>query len=346
MTETPKLEINASRNFTRWLAEQNCSIAFSTYQAGKLFLIGLDEQGKMSVFERSFARAMGLHVHEKSLYLATLYQIWRFHNMSEKGQAYHGYDGVYVPQMSVVTGDCDVHDIAVAKNEQLYFANTLFSCVAESSATHSFRHVWKPEFISKLAAEDRCHLNGLALRDGWPRYVTTVSQTDVHEGWREHRRDGGLVMDMQSDEIILDGLSMPHSPRWHDDHLWVLNSGKGELLKVDVDQKTSESICFAPGYARGLALQDDYAVFGLSKPRHNKSFNGLELNEILEEEQVSPRCGLQVVNLRTGDSEHTLSLEGIVEEIYDVAILPNVRRPMAIGFKNTEIEKMISIENA
>lgn len=344
MTETPKLELDASRNFIRWLQEQRVSLAFTTYQAGKLFLIGLNAEGKLSVFERTFERAMGLCARGRSLYLATLYQIWRFENMLESGQHYQGYDALYVPQMSCVTGDVDVHDLVVDSQEQVYFANTLFSCIAETSPTHSFRPVWKPKFISKLAAEDRCHLNGLAMRDGEPRYATAVSQTDVHEGWREHRREGGVVIDMTDDRIIAEGLSMPHSPRWHNEHLWLLDSGNGEFVKLNPETGNKEAVCFCPGYARGLAMQGNYAVLGLSKPRHNKTFTGLALNERLEEKKVSPRCGLQIVNLNTGDAEHTLSIEGIVEEIYDVVILPNIQTPMAIGLKNTEIQKMISIE--
>ncbi len=339
-----ELEINASRNLTRWLAEQKVSLAFSTYQAGKLFLIGMNSTGKLSIYERTFERAMGLCAKGNSLYLATIYQIWRFENMMEEGQRYKGYDAVYVPQMSCVTGDIDVHDVAVADNEQLYFANTLFCCVAETSPTHSFKPIWRPEFISKLAAEDRCHLNGLAMRDNIPRYVTAVSTTDVHEGWREHRRDGGVLMDIATNEVLAEGLSMPHSPRWYDGALWFLNSGKGELRQMNVKTGKMEQICFCPGYARGLAIYDDYAVVGLSKPRHNKTFSGLPLNETLEEKKVAPRCGLEIVNLQTGDIEHTLTLEGIIEEIYDVAILPGIVAPMAIGLKNSEIHKMISIE--
>lgn len=338
------LELDASRNFTRWLHEQKLSLAFTTYQAGKLFLIGLNSEGKLSVFERSFERAMGLYAHGRSLYLSTLYQIWRFENMLESGQRYDGYDALYVPQMSCITGDVDAHDLIVDDREQVYFANTLFSCVAETSPTHSFRSLWKPRFISKLAAEDRCHLNGLAMRNGKPRYVTAVSQTDVHEGWREHRREGGVVIDMLTDKILLDKLSMPHSPRWHDERLWLLDSGNGELVKLNPETGAKETVCFCPGYARGLALMPNYAVLGLSRPRHNKTFTGLALNEKLEEKNISPRCGLQIVNLTTGDVEHTLSIEGIVEEIYDITLLPGIQTPMAIGLKNTDIQKMISIE--
>jgi uncharacterized protein (TIGR03032 family) len=287
---------------------------------------------------------MGLCVKDRALYLATIYQIWRLENMLESGQHYQGYDALYVPQMSSVTGDIDVHDVVVDKHDQLYFANTLFSCVAEVSPTHSFKPYWQPPFISKLAAEDRCHLNGLAMENNAPACITAVSTTDVHEGWREHRRDGGIVMDIRSNEIIADGLSMPHSPRMHNSALYFLNSGEGELVKLNPTTGAKEVICFCPGYARGLSFVGNYAVIGLSKPRENKSFNGLNLNEKLEAKRISPRCGLQVVNLTTGDVEHTLGVEGIVTEIYDVATLPNIATPMAIGLKNKEIHHMISIE--
>lgn len=340
----PTLEINASRKFTSWLDEQKASIAFSTYQAGKLFLIGLKQGGELSVFERTFERAMGLYAKDRSLYLATIYQIWRFENMLEVGQHYKGYDAVYVPQMSSVTGDVDAHDVVVDQHDQLYFANTLFSCVAEVSPTHSFKPYWQPPFISKLAAEDRCHLNGLAMEKDKPAYVTAVSTTDVHEGWREHRRDGGIVMDIRSNEIIAEGLSMPHSPRMHQGELYFLNSGEGELVKLNPKTGAREAICFCPGYARGLSFINDYAIVGLSKPRENKSFSGLALNEKLEDKKISARCGLQVINLKTGDVEHTLTLEGVVSEIYDTVTLSGIITPQAIGLKNNEIRHMISIE--
>lgn len=339
------LEINASRKFTHWLHEQKASLMFTTYQAGKVFFIGLKQDGKMSVFERTFERAMGLHVAQNRFYLANIYQIWRFENMlAEQGGLYKGYDAVYVPQMSTVTGDLDVHDVVVDTSEQLYFVNTLFSCIAEASPSHSFKPYWIPPFISKLAAEDRCHLNGLCTENGKLAYVTAVSTTDVHEGWREHRRDGGVVMDIRTNEIVADGLSMPHSPRMHEGKLYFLNSGEGELVRLDPATGKREVICFCTGYARGLSFIGHYAIIGLSKPRENKTFNGLALSEKLEEKRISPRCGLQIVNLLTGDVEHTLTIEGTVSEIYDCAVLPNIQSPMAIGLKNNEIHHMISVE--
>lgn len=343
--DLPQLELNATRHFTNWMAAQQVSLMFTTYEAGKLFSLGLQSDGRLSVFERTMPRCMGMFASAdaKTVYYSTLYQIWRMEQVNRQEKSYQGYDGVYLPQSCTVTGDVDAHDIVVSDSGDVYFVNTLLSCVAKTSDEFSFEPFWKPPFISRLAAEDRCHLNGLGLRDGVPRYVTSVSQTDVNSGWRENRRDGGVVVDMSNEEVIADGLSMPHSPRWYDDKLWLLNSGKGEVGFVDVATGRFEPVAFCPGYARGMALVGDYAVVGLSEPRGNRAFNGLELQGLLADKKVSPRCGLQIVNLRTGDVEHSLEISGVVSELYDVVALPGVVRPMTIGFKSDEIQHVLSI---
>ncbi|MEJ6483305.1 TIGR03032 family protein [Nostoc punctiforme UO1] len=358
VTATNSLEINASRQFTPWLLEQNLSLAFTTYQAGKLFFIGLQQGGKLSVFERTFERCMGLYAYGSSLYMSSLYQLWRFENILQPGQVHDNYDAVYLPQISYVTGDLDIHDIALSNSpfpnekipsgglnnsENLIFVNTLFSCLAKVSPTHSFIPLWQPPFISKLAAEDRCHFNGLAMRDGQPRYVTVVSQSDAAEGWRDRRADGGCIIDVESNEIVLKGLSMPHSPRWYQDKLWLLNSGTGDFGYVDLERGSFEPVAFCPGYMRGCAFHGNFAIVGISQPRHNKTFSGLPLDEKLQQKNVEPRCGLLVIDLRTGDIVHSLRIEGAVLELYDVVALPGVRRPMAIGFKSDEIRRMVTM---
>jgi uncharacterized protein (TIGR03032 family) len=337
------LELMPSRQFPDWLAEQGVSLGFSTYQAGKIFFIGLQENGRLSVFERSLERCMGLALGENSLYVATLYQIWRFENLLGPGQTAEGYDRIFTPRLGYVTGDLDVHDMALAGDGRLLFVNTLFGCLATTSETHSFQPLWQPPFLSKLAAEDRCHLNGLALRDGEPAYMTAVAATDVADGWREHRRGGGCVIDVAQNEVIARGLSMPHSPRWYRDRLWLHNSGTGEFGHLDLASGRFEPLCFAPGYLRGLSFVGDYAVMGLSKPRENKTFSGLPLDDALAERGAVPRCALHVVDLRSGDCVHWLRIEGVVEELYDVVTLPGVRRPQAVGFKSDEIRRVISI---
>ncbi len=340
---TVKLELQTSRQFSNFLAEQAISLAVTTYQAGKLFLLGVQPDGRLSVFERTLERCMGLCATADSLHVATLYQIWRFQNVLPRGAAHGGHDAVFSPRMSWVTGDLDVHDIAIGADGRPVFANTLFSCIATVSDTDSFVPLWQPKFISKLAAEDRCHLNGLTLRDGKPAYVTVVGQSDVADGWREHRRDGGCVIDVESNEVVVSGLSMPHSPRLHNGKLWILNAGTGEFGWVDTAAGKFEPVAFLPGYARGLSFVGDFALVGISLPRDNKTFNGLALNEELTRRGAEPRCAIMVIDLRTGDSVHWVRFSGVVQELYDVAAIPGIRRPSAIGFRSDEIRRVITV---
>ena len=143
--DASRFALTASRQFTAWLAEQRVSLAFTTYQSGKLFFLGLDPAtGRLSVFERTFNRCMGLWASPESLYMSSLYQLWRFENAVAPGQAHGGYDRLYVPQLGYTTGDLDVHDIAVDGGGRVVFVNTLFSCLATVSDTHSFTPLWRP----------------------------------------------------------------------------------------------------------------------------------------------------------------------------------------------------------
>lgn len=339
MTEEKQklLELNGSRLFTSWLRGAGASLAFTTYQAGKVFFIGVQPDGNLSVFERTFERPMGLGVASDRLWMSSVYQLWRFENFLEPGQTRDGFDRVYVPVTGHTTGDIDTHDIHEDVDGNPVFVATRFNCLATLSERGSFRELWRPPFIDRLAAEDRCHLNGLALQDGRPAYVTCLSRSNVFEGWREKRRDGGVVIDVRSNEIVAEGLSMPHSPRIHQGTLWLLQTGTGEFGSLDPATGQFKPLCFLPGFARGVSFVADHAIIGISKPRENRTFVGLELNERLKAEGINAQCAICIVNLRTGDIEHRLEIDGLIQEIFDVAVLPGVTRPKALGFRNEEI---------
>jgi uncharacterized protein (TIGR03032 family) len=338
--------LTSSRDFPSWLARSRVSLAFTTYQAGKLFLIGLRDDGRLSIFERSFPHCMGLGISSdgQTLVLSTQFQLIRFDNVAYGTQIAGPHDAVFAPHLSWIVGDLDVHDVAMSPDGRPVFVNTLFSCIATVSEGHSFRPLWRPPFISKLAPEDRCHLNGMALAEGRPRYVTLVATSDVADGWRDHRTSGGLLIDIETDEPVIEGLSMPHSPRLHDGKLWLLNSGSGELGFVDTAKGRFEAIAFCPGYARGLAFVDQCAVVGISLPRENRTFQGLALEEQLTARGAEPRCGLLIIDIANGDTIGWVRIEGVVRELFDVAVLPNIRNPALVGFKSDEIRRVISID--
>ncbi len=339
----PNFEIITSRQFISWMQEQQVSLTFSTYQVGKLFMLGVNTEGKLAVAERTFNRCMGLAKTNNGFWMSSIYQLFKFENSLPKGSHYQGYDKLYVPQKTYTTGDLDIHDIII-QDDQPVFVNTLFSCLATVSDTHSFKPVWQPPFITKLAAEDRCHLNGLAEKDGKAAYVTAVSKSDVADGWRDRRTNGGIVMNVQTNEIICEGLSMPHSPRWYNNKLWMLEAGSGYFGYVDEESGTFERMTFCPGFLRGMDFIGNYAVVGTSLNRENRTFQGLELDENLKKFDADPRCGLHIIDLATGDIVHWVRLEGIINELFDIKTLPNVKRPMVIGTKSEEIRRLISIE--
>ena len=343
-TDIRSMSFSHSRQLVDWMRLKNTGFAFTSYQTGRLFLAGVDEGGALSLVQRQFTRAMGLNVSDARLYLADLYQLWRFDNILGKDEIYQKkFDRLYVPRLGYTTGDIDVHDIGVAANGEPVFVNSLYSCLARLSETASFKPVWKPPFISKLAAEDRCHLNGLAMENGEPAYVTAVSTSDSVEGWRDHKRAGGVLIDVKADDVIVEGLSMPHSPRLHNGELWVLNSGAGWLGKVDRERGAFEPAAFCPGFLRGLDFLDEYAIVGVSLPR-KLGFVGLDLEENLKARDAHPRCAVFIININSGDIVHWLTFDSHITELYDVAFLPGARRAMHLGFQTNEIRQMITME--
>lgn len=338
----PWLEISASREFPSWLAAQRISLALTTYQAGKLLLIGSNPAGTISIFERTFNRCMGLWADGQTLWLSTLFQLWRMENVLAPGSAHQGYDRLYVPRVGYTTGDLDVHDVAVDAGGRVVFLATKFNCLATLHPVDNFAPLWRPPFIDRLVGEDRCHLNGLALVNGQPRYASLASATNVIDGWRDRRRNGGQVLEVPSGQVVVSGLSMPHSPRWYRDRLWLLEGGSGWFGYVDQARQRFEPVTFCPGFLRGLAFHGSFAFVGLSLPRHDKTFGGLALDDNLARNGAEPRCGLMVINLDTGTIVNWIRIEGQVSELYDVAVLPGVQRPMALGFKSDEIQRLIT----
>lgn len=342
--------ITVSRSLGSWLSANQASLAFTSYQTGQLFLVGQQADGAISVNQQNYVRAMGLcfdqgHSNGGRLFIGSLFQVWRLENMLRPGELANGkFDRAFIPREAHTTGDIDVHELGVDRSGRLIFVNTKYSCLATIDERHSFRPLWKPAFISKLVGEDRCHLNGLAMDDGVPRYVSAVSQTDSLSGWRNRRVSGGVVIDVASDRIVTDELSMPHSPRVVDGQIYVLDSGRGQIVRVDPETGAKEDIAFCPGFLRGMTIHNGHAIVTASKPRDG-SFKDLPLQEEIVRRDGDAWCGIFVVNLRHGDIVEWIKLDGEVAELFDVAVIPGAACPMSLGPGTIEIENTISFES-
>lgn len=340
----PPYRVDASAGLAGWLRAHGLGLAISTYQIGKLFLVGAPDDSQLNITERTFERCLGIAVRGESLYLAGLNAIYRFANVVPRGQELEGHDAVYVPQVAWYTGDVFAHDVGALADGRPIFANTLFGCLATVDEASSFRPVWTPPFITQLAPQDRCHLNGLAMEEatGRPAYMTAAARTDTPRGWSGQRVGQGVVLDIASNNVVCDGLTMPHSPRLHQGRLYVLNAGTGELGWVDLAAGRFQPIAFVPGFVRGLALHDGFALVGLSLPRSNEVFAGLPLEDRLKAAGTEAQCAVLVIDLATGAVKHWLRLGGVVRELYDIALLAGHRRPMLVGFAQGQINRLIS----
>jgi uncharacterized protein (TIGR03032 family) len=337
--------ITVSRGFNAWMRNHATSLAFTSYQTGQLFLVGSHPNGTVSFNQQNFQRAMGVSWQNGRLYLGGLFQLWRLENMLRPGELGNQvFDAVLVPRNAQTTGDVDIHELGVDAAGRVLFVNTKYSCLCTLDLTHSFKPIWKPPFISRLAPEDRCHMNGLAMDKGQPRFVTAVSRSDILGGWRERRHEGGVLIEVETNRIVTDQLSMPHSPRVAaDGTLYALDSGRGRIIRVDPASGAKTDLAFCPGFLRGLAIHHGHAIVTVSKPRDG-TFKGLSLDGELRERDAEAWCGVLIANLANGDIIEWVKLDGLITELFDVAAMPGVKCPMSIGPGTTEMHNTISFD--
>jgi len=344
ITAPGSTQISVSRGMGNWLRANHVSLAFTSYQTGQLFLVGNHPNGTISFNQQNFSRAMGLCYQPGRLYLGSLFQVWRLENMLRPGEVgNNAFDSVLVPRNAQTVGDVDIHEVGVDGQGRIIFVNTRYSCLCTIDLTHSFRPIWKPAFVSKLAAEDRCHMNGLAMQDGRPKYVTAVSRSDVLSGWRERRHEGGVLIDVETDRVVTDQLSMPHSPRVEGNSVYALDSGRGQVIRIDPETGAKEDIAFCPGFLRGMSIHNGHAIVTVSKPRDG-TFKHLSLDDELASRDAEAWCGVLVVNLSSGDIVEWVRLDGHIAELFDVTAMPGVTCPMSVGPATADIQTTITFD--
>jgi len=323
-TGSPLRSVHTS-NLPELFDRLQISVVVSTYQAGKVVLIRSDGQTLNTHF-RNFGKPMGVAVDHSRIVIGGANTIWEYRNMpavASKLEPLGKHDACYIPRRIHVTGDIDIHELGWDNDDQLWIINTRFCCLCTIDADHSFHPRWRPPFISALAPEDRCHLNGLAMVNGRVKYVTALGETNAEGAWRANKASGGILIDVESGETLLRGLSMPHSPRWYRDQLWVLESGQGSLARVDLDNGSWETVARLPGFTRGVDFVGPLAFIGLSQVRESAVFSGIPVVQRTDERV----CGIWVVNIETGETVGFLRFEAGVQEIFAVQVLQGIRFP-------------------
>lgn len=334
-----KLDCTVDAGFAEWMAACGGSLAVTTYQAGRLLMVGWNGR-QVSFLPRSFERVMGIDVQGPHMALALRTGICLLADAPALAGGYlepGRYDALYLPRATYHLPDLQVHDLAYC-DDALWFVNTRMSCLSRLSLTHSFDVAWTPPFIDTLLPEDRCHLNGLATVDGRPRYVTALARSNTADGWRGGGLvRSGIVMEVPSGDVVCEGLAMPHSPRWHDGALWLLNSGYGELLRLDAQGK-AEVVCRLPAYLRGLCFVGSYALVGLCQVREGGPFKEMPVAQRGD----TRLCGVAIVDLRRGTSVGFLKLTSGCTEIYDIRFIAGRQRPGVLNVERPESSYALS----
>jgi uncharacterized protein (TIGR03032 family) len=320
-------------------------VTLSTFQAGKVIFLSAKNSDELTQLPRNFSKPMGIALSGNKMAIACIDEVLVLANSPELARHYPKkpatYDALFVPRASYFTGHLDVHDLEWGAAGQLFAVNTSFSCIVKIDDNFSFTPVWKPSFISQLASEDRCHLNGMALRGGQPKYATAFGKTDTPQGWREAVTTGGLLMDVPSGEVVAEGLPMPHSPRIFGDDLYVLLSATGELVRMETNSGKYSTVAQLGGFVRGLCRCGDYVFVGLSKLRKSSStFAKLPFAD------KALTAGVTVVHLPTGAIVAEVRYQASVDEIYDVRIIPNCQRPGILNTEKPEYKLGLSTPNA
>ena len=323
------------------LLQLNITIAISTYQAGKLVLISPKDENSLITLPRTFDKPMGIDVQGDNMVIACKDEVIVLENSNDLAEHYPNspkkYDSLFVPRATYYTGRVDMHDIKFGK-EGIFAINSSFSCHCLVNGKHNFIPVWKPKFITELVSEDRCHLNGLVMKDGYPKYATALGTHNTPQCWREEIVDGGVLIDISTDEIIFDKLPMPHSPMFYKDELYVLLSATGQLAKLNIASKTVEIIKDLNGFCRGMDIVGDYAFIGMSKLRKNSStFSKLPFAE------TADTAGIKIIHLPTKALVGELKYQASVDEIYEVKILQNKIRPNVLNTINPIHKYALSI---
>jgi uncharacterized protein (TIGR03032 family) len=327
--------------FPAFLYEEKLTIVISTYQAGKVLFISSVNGKALTIYAKNFQRPMGIAVKQDKLAIAHRSKIDIFSGSSTLAKGYqpqpNHYDKIFLPQVSYNTGMADIHEIEWG-NDGLWAVNTMFSCLCKMDDEYSFIPKWHPPFISEISPEDRCHLNGMAMKEGEPAFVTTFDNTDDKDGWRNKNPNTGQIIDIRKNEILAKDLPMPHSPVYHDGKLYYLLSASGEIVSFDIAECSSRTIATIDGYLRGLEVYKGYLIVGMSSLR--KTFSDFQ---DVNEKSKTGAAGIHILDIETGSTVAKITFIDYIREIFSVKTIERVQRPVILTPDDEESHKFIHL---
>lgn len=338
---------NFSRLFPLWLRENKCNIVVSCYRKNRLFCIGMQGSGHVSTYFATVLRPMGLAYDDTdgTILSSERGNITTFKCKGSETCPQYGYfDKLYLPTHVFLSSDTDIHDLRIGADSKLYYVSARFNSICMPSTENSFDVHWIPPWISTVdgmpPAEDRCHLNGMAIVDGLPRFVTSSCISDYSGAWREHHGEG-VVYDILNETIVASGLWAPHSPNWYDGKLWIAEAGTGQFGYVDLVERKFVAKKFLPGFIRGITIYNNFALINTSMDRHDYAFKDLPLGHLVEQSGARVRSGVWIIDMNTFDVRHTFEFIDPTSELYDIIVLPDTDRAKIEAIGNVSHDKFV-----
>ncbi|MDO4574550.1 MAG: TIGR03032 family protein [Planctomycetia bacterium] len=339
---------SSDEGFQQWMFQYGGSIALTLPTSGKVAFLGWDGR-QITAFYRQFDYPTGMAVHGEQLLITSRQRITLYANNRQLSYDYDPqtpgvYDSCYLPRASWYVGEVYPRETAFDKQGML-FVNTRFSCLARPSFKYHFETAWKPEFVSEVVPEDRCHLSGVAIAENQAAYVTAFGATNTQEGWKENLLTSGVLINVPANQVVLRGLCMPHSPRWYKGCLWFLNSGAGELWVLSPRTNDVKVVCSLPGYVHGLDFWNDYAIIGVSLPRNGEN-NGENGRLPFMRKNQKPFCGVVVLNIHSGQIAGIFQFLQGCSEIFDLRLLPKSRRVALLTLDKPACHEAVTCDQA
>lgn len=331
---------SSTDSFLEFLKLLNISLAVTSYDCQRLIVLR-HHQNKLDTHLVPVARPRGLAIHGNKLTVATYTEIINYYRQdslpAEQLESIElEADALFLPRNSHITGEINAHDIAWGEGG-LWLVNSRFSCLCTLQPDLSFKPRWWPMFLDGPTGDGAGHVNCMAMENGKPTYVTCFGAFTQDRSWREAETlDTGLLIDVQHNKVVLDGLYLPHSPKIYNGKVYLCNSGEGTVMSYDPATGSVETLLELQGFTRALTFFQGYMIVCCSRFRKSERVAKLPL----EQKYDDSHAGIYVVDMEDMSIVAYCRFDGDVSQLYDVVVIENAVQPVVLGLQDPRVTNL------
>lgn len=229
-------------------------------------------------------------------------------------------------RVRLVEQSLDLHDV-LWHDGRLYVVSTQLNTLFELDAgTYVELRSWC------LPGEpDSQHVNSVCLHEG-RILASRFGRFATHRGYKGNTRGAGEVFDVETGEVVIGGLSQPHSLTSFDGRLWLCDS-QAHVVRVYRGLVAEAEYAF-DGYVRGLAFDAANMYVGLSRSRND---------------EASAVASATVVTVARAGMRTIARVSLPVDEIYDLRLVAGADRTRllhaALDDANAEFDTQVHLQN-